>query len=125
MHKKKYGLYKPFPILNGLFENIYMDFMMCLPLWEEKDVILVIVNRFSKLAKFGPTKTTTSTVETTTLFFDMWVRHYGMPKVIISDQDAKFTLEFWTFFMKVGTKFRFNIAFTHKLMAKLKRSIGY
>jgi hypothetical protein len=73
VHKKKYGLYKPLRILNGPFESIYMDFRMCLPLWKEKEVNLVIVNRLSKLVTFGPTKTTTSTVETTTLFFDMWV----------------------------------------------------
>jgi hypothetical protein len=64
------------------------------PLWEKKDVILVVIDRFSKVAKFGPTKTTTTTVETTTLFFNMWVRHHGMPEVIISDQDVKFIVEF-------------------------------
>jgi hypothetical protein len=41
---------------------------------EKKDIILVVVDRFSKLAKFGTTKTTTTIVETTTLFFDMWVK---------------------------------------------------
>lgn len=61
---------------------------------EEKDIILVVVDRFSKLAKFGTTKTTTTIVETTTLFFDMWVRHHGMPKVIVRDQNAKFTFKF-------------------------------
>jgi hypothetical protein len=66
VHKKKYGLYKPLPILDGLFESISMEFMMCLRLWEKKDVILVVVDRFSKVAKFGPTKTTTTTMETTT-----------------------------------------------------------
>jgi hypothetical protein len=44
-HKKKYGLYKPLPIPNCPFENISMDFMMCLPLWEEKDIILAMVDK--------------------------------------------------------------------------------
>jgi hypothetical protein len=112
MHKKKYGLHNPLLILNGPFENISLDFMMCLPSWEEKDIILMILNMFSKLVKFGPTKIITSVVETITLFFDVWVKHHSMPKVIVSDQNAKFALEFWTFFMKkVGTKFKFSIAF--------------
>lgn len=65
MHKKKYGLYYPFPIPDGPFENISMEFMMCLPLWENKDIILVVVDRFSKVVKFGPTKTTATISETT------------------------------------------------------------
>jgi hypothetical protein len=69
VHKKKYGLYKPLPISDGLFKNISMEFMMCLHLWEKKDVILMVEDRFSKLAKFGPTKTITTTTKTTTLFF--------------------------------------------------------
>jgi hypothetical protein len=69
VYKKKYGLYKPLPILDGLFENIFMEFMMCLHLWEKKDVILVVEDRFSKLAKFGLTKTIATTTKTTTLFF--------------------------------------------------------
>lgn len=38
VHKKKYGLYKSLPILDGPFENISMDFMTYLFLWEEKEV---------------------------------------------------------------------------------------
>lgn len=84
MHKKKYGLYKPLPIPDGPFESISMEFMMCVPLWEKKDVILVVVDRFSKVAKFGPTKTA-ATITKTTLFFNMWIKHHGMLEVIVSD----------------------------------------
>jgi hypothetical protein len=45
VHKKKYELYKPLPIPNNLFENISMDFMTCLPSWEEKDIILTMVDK--------------------------------------------------------------------------------
>ncbi len=93
IHKKKYKLHKFMPIPNDPFESISMDFMTCLSLWGEKDFILMVVDRFSKLAKFGTTKTMATVIETTTLFFDMWVRHHGMSKVVVSDQDAKFTLE--------------------------------
>jgi hypothetical protein len=40
----------------------------------------------------------------------MWVRHNGMFKIIVSNHDVKFTLEFWTLLMKkMGTKLKFNI----------------
>jgi hypothetical protein len=45
--------------------------MTCLPLWEKKDVILMVIDKFSKLAKFGTTKTTATITKITTLFFDM------------------------------------------------------
>ncbi len=42
-----------------------------------------------------------------------------MPEVIISDQDVKFAVEFWTIRMKkVKTKLQFNMTFTCKPMAK-------
>lgn len=79
IYKKKYRLYKPLPILNGPFESMSIDFMTHFPLWEEKDVILVMVDRFLKLAKFGTIKTTVTTMEIITLFFN------NMPEVIVSD----------------------------------------
>jgi hypothetical protein len=112
VHKKKYELHKPLPIPDGPFESNSMEFMMCLPLWEKKDVILVVVDRFSKLVKFGPTKMIATTTKTTTLFFNMSVRHHGMPEIIVNDQNAKFTLEFWTFLMKKAeTKLQFSTTF--------------
>jgi hypothetical protein len=64
------------------------------------------------LAKFGPTKITTTLKKTTKLFFNMWVKHNGMLEVIVNDYDKKITLEFEIFLLrKVGTKLKFNIEF--------------
>jgi hypothetical protein len=72
----------------------------------------VVVDRFSKLVKFGPTQTNAMVTRMTKLFFDMWVRHNGMPKVIVNDWDVKFTSEFWTLLMKkTRTKLKFNTIF--------------
>jgi hypothetical protein len=46
-----------------------MEFMTCLLELQGKDTILVVVNEFSKLVKFEPTKTTIS--NTISLFIDM------------------------------------------------------
>ncbi len=39
---------------------------------------MVGVNQFSKLAKMGPIKTTTTTFDMAEIFFDMWVKHHKM-----------------------------------------------
>jgi hypothetical protein len=65
--------------------------MTCLLEWEGIDAIFVVVDKFSKLMKFAPTQTNTTTMGTTKLFFDMWVHHNGMLKVIMNDRDVKFT----------------------------------
>jgi hypothetical protein len=48
-----------------------------------------------------------------------------MPEVIVSDQDVKFTLEFWTLLMKkVGTKQKFNITFHPQTDGQTKKVNG-
>jgi hypothetical protein len=54
----------------------------------------VVVDQFSKLAKMAPTKTITTTFDSTKSLFDMWVRHHVMPQFIISDRDVKFMTSF-------------------------------
>jgi len=81
--------------------------------------------RFSKLAKFGTTEIIATTMEITTLFFDMWVRHHGMLEVIISDRGAKFVSKFCTFLMKkVGTKLKFNMIFHLQIDGETERVNG-
>jgi hypothetical protein len=57
--------------------------------WNRMDTILMVVDRFSKLAKMAPTKTI-ATFDSTKKFFDMWARHHGMPKFTVNDRNAKF-----------------------------------
>jgi len=85
IYKKKFGLCRPLSLPSGPFENVTMDFMTCLPKWEGMDAIFVVVDRFFKLPKFTSTHTNATMVGTTKLFFDMWVQHYGMLEVIMSD----------------------------------------
>ena len=49
--------------------------------------------------------------DTTELFFDAVVRHHGLPKVIISDRDPKFTAKFWKSLMTMmGVKLSMTTA---------------
>jgi hypothetical protein len=62
-----------------------MDIMVCLPPSRGFDAIMVVVDRFSKMAHFIPTKDSATTQETRRLFFTHVFEHHGLPKDIISD----------------------------------------
>jgi hypothetical protein len=72
-----------------------MDFMVSLPPSKGFDVIMVVVDQFSKMADLIPTKENAMTQETRRLFFTHMFKHHGLPKDIVSDRDPKFTNKFW------------------------------
>ena len=50
-HSQTTGLYIPFPVPKALLEDINLDFVLCLPQTQRnKDSILVLVDRFSKIS---------------------------------------------------------------------------
>ncbi len=95
IYKKKYGLYRPLLIPNEPWESVSMDLLTQLPKWNGMDAILVVIKRLSKLAKMALTKTIATTFVSTKLFFNMWVKHHGMPQFIVSDKDIKFMVGFY------------------------------
>ncbi|GJP52396.1 hypothetical protein CLOM_g11517, partial [Closterium sp. NIES-68] len=60
------------------------------------DAVLVVIDRLTKMAPFGPCRTTITAEETTHLFISVIVRLHGIPAVIISDRDMKFISRFST-----------------------------
>jgi hypothetical protein len=72
-----------------------MDFMVSLPPSRGFDAIMVVVDRFSKMAHFIPTKESATTQETRRLFFTHVFKYHCLLKDIMSDQDPKFTSKFW------------------------------
>jgi hypothetical protein len=57
------------PIPNEQQDSIPMDFMTQLLKWNGIDVILMVVDQFSKLAKMAPNKTIMTTFDSIILFF--------------------------------------------------------
>jgi hypothetical protein len=71
-----------------------MDFMVSLPPSKGFDTIMVVVDRFSKMTHFNPTKDEATTQETSSLFFTHVFKHHGLPKDIVSDREPKLTSKF-------------------------------
>lgn len=72
-----------------------MDFVEGIPLRHWKNVLLVVVDRFSKYARFLPLSHTYTTVSVARLFFDNIFKLHGLPESIVSDRDPIFTGSFW------------------------------
>ncbi|KAL2632608.1 hypothetical protein R1flu_004087 [Riccia fluitans] len=72
------------------FESISMDCIMCLPKSAGYDAIMVVVDRFSKLARFMGTMSKATAFQMAKLFLDGWWHTYGLSRSIVSDRDPKF-----------------------------------
>ncbi|GJV06738.1 putative gag-pol polyprotein [Tanacetum coccineum] len=76
-----------------------------LPHQRQKDSIMVVVDRFSKMAHFVACHTTYDVVQIANLYFKEIVRLHG----VVSDRDVKFLSHFWlTLWRKLGTKLKFS-----------------
>ncbi|MCO5578620.1 hypothetical protein L7F22_032464 [Adiantum nelumboides] len=107
------GLLQPLPIPNEHWKSISMDFIVTLPKSSKDNTqILVIVDRFSKMANFIPCRITASAPDIASLFIQHIFRIRGLPKSIVSDRDPKFTRHFWTsLFKSLGTNLLFSSAY--------------
>ena len=109
----KPGLLHPIPVPSANWEQVSMDFIVQLP-WTKngKDAIVVFVDYLSKQAHFVSTTTTAIAPDIATLLFDNIFHYHGLPKIIVSDWDPKFTSHFWqALFKTLGTQIAMSTAF--------------
>ncbi|MBW0564911.1 hypothetical protein O181_104626 [Austropuccinia psidii MF-1] len=96
VHHKKFGLRKPLPIPNGPWFFLSMYFITQLPLSNSSNSILVILNRFSKMAVFIPTMSSINSLDLAHLFIKKTFSKHGLPSSIVSDRGSLFVPCFWT-----------------------------
>ncbi|MBW0574272.1 hypothetical protein O181_113987 [Austropuccinia psidii MF-1] len=79
---------------------------------ENFNACLIIVDRFSKSVRFLPCHKEDTAMDTALLFNNNIISPCGVPKIIISDRDPKFTSEFWTNLYDIlSTKLAFSTAY--------------
>ena len=77
-------------VLEKVWTHISVDFITKLPLVQGYDSILVVVDRFTKMAHFILTTEKTSAEELAQLFRDSIWKLHGLPDSIISDRGPQF-----------------------------------
>ncbi|MBW0492900.1 hypothetical protein O181_032615 [Austropuccinia psidii MF-1] len=75
---------------------------------ENYNACLIIVDRFNKSVRLLPCHKDNTEMDTSLLFWNNIISTCGVPKIIISDRDPKFTSEFWkNLYDMLGTKIAF------------------
>ena len=94
-HQVPSGLLNPLPITQWKWDNITMDFVSGFPLTQRKhDVVWVIVDRLTKSAHFLLVRLDYSMDHLAELYVKEIVRLHGIPLLIVSDCNPRFTSRF-------------------------------
>jgi hypothetical protein len=118
------GLLQPLPIPYAPFIHISMDFVEGLPKSEGKDVILVVVDRFSKYAHCLALSHPYSAPKVAKLFMDNIYKLHGLPASVTSDRDPVFLSRFWKELFNIqGVDLHYSTAYHPQTDGDLGRSL--
>ena len=97
---KPYGMLVALPATTQPLGNVTMDFITGLPPSKDNgqvyDLILVIIDRFTKIARYLPVRKTIDAPELASTLIRTWVKDFGLPDSIVSDRGSVFTAKFWS-----------------------------
>lgn len=96
------GLLQPLPIPKRAWAVISLDFIEGLPTSGGYNVILVVVDKFSKYGHFLPMKHPYTTLSVAVTFMHNIFKLHVMPLAIISDRDRVFTSNLWQEMFKLA-----------------------
>ncbi|MBW0522262.1 hypothetical protein O181_061977 [Austropuccinia psidii MF-1] len=96
IHQKEFGLLRPLPIPNGPWICLSIDFITPFALSNSFSSMLVIVDRFSKMAVFIPAMSPITLLDLAHFFIKNIVSKNGLPSSIVSDRGSIYVSSFWT-----------------------------
>jgi hypothetical protein len=84
---------------------------------------MVVINKLSKSSHFIPVKSTFKAINIAEIFMKEIFRLHGIPKIVISDRDIKFTSTFWKeLFAGINTKLNFNTSYHPQTNGQTERA---
>jgi hypothetical protein len=93
-NKRPRGLLHTLPIPMRPWESVGIDFMGPLPMSQDCDYLMVVIDRLMSSVHLIPTNTTVTATQVTWLYLREVIRLHGVPASIMSDRDSKFTSVF-------------------------------
>lgn len=111
---KPYGLLQPLDIPDERWRRINIDFITKLPVTSQgHDTIVTFIDGLTKRAHWIAASEKFLTAEKfANLFIDFYIRLHGLPDIIVSDRDVRFTSDFWRHLTSQWeTKLSFSTAF--------------
>jgi transposase InsO family protein len=95
-----YSELSPLPLPSGPWKEITMDFITGLPpsrrRGNEYDALLVVVDRYTKMARYIPCNKTVDAIELASILEDEIFGKFGPPNGIVSDRGSVFTSTYWS-----------------------------
>ncbi|GKA02076.1 putative reverse transcriptase domain-containing protein [Tanacetum coccineum] len=124
-YQKPSGLLVQPEIPQCKWENITMDFVTKLPKTTiGQDTIWVIVDRLTKSAHFLPMREDDSLEKLTRQYLKEIVLRHGVPVLIISDRDGRFTSHFlWSLHKALGSQLDMSTAYHPQTDGQSERTI--
>ena len=99
---KPYGLLRPLPVPDGPWQHVTMDFITDLPPSKLNgvvyDVILVIVDRFSKMSHYVPARMDWDGTDLAQAWIREVIRLHGNPDSVLSDRGPLMSAKHWDTF---------------------------
>ncbi|GMJ07764.1 hypothetical protein HRI_004445600 [Hibiscus trionum] len=89
------GLLQSLNILSQVFEDITLDFIIGLPKSNGKEVILVVVDRFSKYGHFFALPWHFNDEYVAKIMVEGVIKLYRIPRSMMSDRDRIFVSTMW------------------------------
>ncbi len=79
------------PVPTNWWKDLSIDFVTSLPIsadWKSDsyDLILVIVDRLTKMVYYEPVKVTINVPDLAKVIINVVVRHHGVPELIVTDR---------------------------------------
>lgn len=106
------GLLQPLSVPEGAWQLVSLDFVEGLPSSQRMNVVLVVVDTFSKYAHFVPIAHPFTALSIAKVYMTNIYKLHGLPKALVSERDRIFTSKLWqTLFTLEGVSLQMSSAY--------------